>query len=173
HSRVRPDSIDVICDLVAIFKAITAALFICNSSPAFAVVACFAVDQVPRRPDFAGMRRTYRSLSGGNWRNALRKSVKVRHVLAVLGIVFLVLLPNIWWAVDASIPFELKSQYDKQLAALLPSFLRSPGYSASSNSPFYFGAFGYSIPKPTEYYPAAWRWLATQDTDRPAELRPA
>src|SRR5207247_292923 len=137
------------------------------------VVTTIAEDQVLRRADFAGMRRTYRSLSGGNWRNALRKSVKVRHVLAVLGIVFLVLLPNIWWAVDASIPFELKSQYDKQLAALLPSFLRSPGYSASSNSPFYFGAFGYSIPKPTEYYPAAWRWLATQDTDRPAELRPA
>ena len=166
-------NIAVIWALVAIFMAITAARFIFNASPAFAVVAGFAVDQVLRRADFAGMRRTYRSLSGGNWRNALRKSVKVRHVLAVLGIVFLVLLPNIWWAVDASIPFELKSQYDKQLAALLPSFLRSPGYSASSNSPFYFGAFGYSIPKPTEYYPAAWRWLATQDTDRPAELRPA
>src|SRR2546426_11126665 len=114
-------NIAVIWALVAIFMAITAARFIFNASPAFAVVAGFAVDQVLRRADFAGMRRTYRSLAGGNWRNALRKSVKARHVLAVLGIVFLVLLPNIWWAVDASIPFELKSQYDNQLAALLPS----------------------------------------------------
>ena len=166
-------NIAVIWAFVAIFMAITAARFIFNASPAFAVVAGFAVDQVLRRADFTGMRRTYRSLAGGSWRNALRKSVKVRHVLAVLGIVFLVLLPNVWWAVDASIPFELKSQYDKQLAALLPSFLRSPGYSPSSTSPFYFGAFGYSIPKPTEYYPAAWSWFATQDKDQPAELRPA
>src|SRR2546422_597915 len=166
-------SLIVVWAFVAIFMAMTGARFIFDASPAFAVTAGFAIDQVLVRADFATMRRTYRSLAAGSWRNALRKSVKARHVLAVLGIVFLVLLPNVWWAVDASIPFELKSQYDKQLAALLPSFLRSPGYSPSSTSPFYFGAFGYSIPKPTEYYPAAWSWFATQDKDRPAELRPA
>src|SRR5947208_5141449 len=53
------------------------------------------------------------------------------------------------------------------------SVLRAAGYNPSISSPYYFRAFGYSLPKPTEYYPAAWRWLATQDTDRPAELRPA
>src|SRR3989454_76068 len=79
----------------------------------------------------------------------------------------------VWWAVDASIPFELKTQYDQQVANLLPSFLRSPGYNPSSGSPFYFGAFGYSIPKSTDYYPAAWQWFATQDAGTPPELRPA
>src|SRR2546426_23534 len=119
------------------------------------------------------MRPTYRSLAAGSWRNAVRKSLKPRHVLVVLGIVFLVVLPNVWWAVDASIPFELKTQYDQQVANLLPSFLRSPGYNPSSGSPFYFGAFGYSVPKATDYYPAAWQWFATQDTNTPPELRPA
>src|SRR3989442_5591717 len=123
--------------------------------------------------DLATMRRTYRSLAPGSWRNAVRKSVKPRHILAVLGIVFLVLLPNVWWAVDASIPFDLKSQYDAQVASLLPSFLRSPGYNPRSGAPFYFGAFGYSVPKATDYYPAAWQWFATQDTNTPPELRPA
>src|SRR5438876_874317 len=153
--------------------AITAARFIFNASPAFAISAAYAVDWVLVRADFTTMRRTYRSLSAGSWRNAVRKSVKPRHILAVLGIVFLVLLPNVWWAVDASIPFELKSQYDQQVANLLPSFLRSPGYNPTSGTPFYFGAFGYGLPKATDYYPAAWQRLATQDANVPPELRPA
>src|SRR5437879_11444675 len=122
-------SLVVIWAFAAIFMAITAARFIFNASPAFAISAADAIDQVLVRADFATMRRTYRSLAPGSWRNAVRKSVKPRHILAVLGIVFLVLLPNVWWAVDASIPFDLKSQYDAQVASLLPSFLRSPGRS--------------------------------------------
>src|SRR2546422_622396 len=89
----------------------------------------------------------------------------------VLGIVFLVVLPNVWWAIDASIPFELKSQYDQQVANLLPSFLRAP-YNPSSGT-FYFGAFGYGVPKSRDYYPAAWQWFATQDAATPPEFRPA
>src|SRR5947209_18960790 len=165
-------SLVVVWAFVAIFMAITGARFLFDASPAFAVTAGFAIDQVLVRADFATMRRTYRSLAAGSWRNAVRKSVKARHVLAVIGIVFLVLVPNVWWAVDASIPFYLKAQYDQQVANLLPTFLR-PGYSPSSGSPFYFGAFGYSIPKSTDYYPAAWQWFATQDTGTPPELRPA
>src|SRR5438552_1123577 len=166
-------SLVVIWAFAAIFMAITAARFIFNASPAFAISAAYAVDWVLVRADFTTMRRTYRSLSAGSWRNAVRKSVKPRHILAVLGIVFLVLLPNVWWAVDASIPFELKSQYDQQVANLLPSFLRSPGYNPTSWTPFYFGAFGYGLPKATDYYPAAWQWFATQDASVPPELRPA
>lgn len=166
-------TIVVVWVFAAIFMAITAARFIFNASPAFAISAAFAIDQMLVRADFAGMRRTYRSLAGGSWRNALRKSVKARHVLAVLAIVFLVLLPNVWWAVDASIPFELKSKYDRQVAALLPTFLQAPGYNPSTGSPFYFGAFGYNVPRETDYYPAAWKWFATQDAGTPAELRPA
>ncbi|HVG37621.1 MAG TPA: peptide transporter, partial [Thermoplasmata archaeon] len=165
-------SLVVIWALAAIFMAITAARFIFNAAPAFAISAGYAIDQVLVRADFTTMRRTYRSLAAGSWRNAVRKSVKPRHILVVLGLVFLVLIPNVWWAVDASIPFELKSQYDRQVANLLPSFLR-PSYNPSSGSPFYFGAFGYSIPKSTDYYPAAWQWFATQDANTPPELRPA
>ena len=156
----------------AVFMAITAARFIFNASPAFALLAGFAVDQILVRADFATMRRTYRSLATGSWRNAIRKSLKLRHILAVLGIVFLVLLPNVWWAVDASIPFDLKAQYDRQIGNLLPSFLRAPGYNPSQG-PFYLGAFGYNVPKASEYYPAAWQWFATRDADQPRELRPA
>ncbi|HYS99216.1 MAG TPA: SdrD B-like domain-containing protein [Thermoplasmata archaeon] len=165
--------IAVIWAFVAIFMAITAARFIFNASPAFAITAGYAIDQVLIRADFAGMRRTYRSLSSGNWRNAVRKSVKARHVITALLIVFLVLLPNVWFGLDAAMPFEVKSKYDRQVASLLPTFLRAPGYNPSGNQPFYFGAFGYTLPAATDYYPAAWSWFRTQDPNEPPELRPA
>src|SRR2546426_1181371 len=80
-------SLIVVWAFVAIFMAITGARFIFDASPAFAVTAGFAIDQILVRADF--------------------------------------------------------------------------------------GTFGYSIPKSTDYYPAAWQWFATQDTGTPPELRPA
>ena len=161
----------VVWTFAAIFMAMAAARFIFNASPAFAVAAAFAVDLVLTRADFTGMRRTYRSLAQGSWRNALRKSLKLRHVVTGLVLVGVVLLPNVYWGIDSGIPFELKSQYDRQLNEVLPSFLRAPGYTDGRS--FYFGAFGYSIPQPTEYFPAAWSWFRAQDADRPPEQRPA
>lgn len=163
----------VIWAFAAIFMAMAAARFIFNASPAFAVTAAFTIDLVLTRADFVGMRRTYRSLAQGSWRNAIRKSLKARHVLAALLIGGTVLVPNVYWGIDSGIPFELKSTYDRQLHDALPSFLRAPGYSPAGRGSFYFGAFGYALPEPTEYFPAAWRWFRTMDDDRPAEQRPA
>ncbi|MGQ0797223.1 MAG: carboxypeptidase regulatory-like domain-containing protein [Methanobacteriota archaeon] len=163
----------VIWAFAAIFMAMAAARFIFNASPAFAVTAAFAIDLVLTRADFTGMRRTYRSLAQGSWRNAIRKSLKIRHVLAALMVVGIVLVPNVYWGIDSGIPFELKSTYDRQLHEALPSFLRAPGYNPAGGGSFYFGAFGYSLPEPTEYFPAAWQWFRTMDRDRPAEQRPA
>lgn len=159
----------------SIFMALSAARFIFSGSPAFAVAASYAIDQILIRADFAGMRRSYRSLADGSWRNAIRKSVKLRHVATVLLLAIVVLLPNVWFGVDAAIPYELKPAYDRQVNELLPSFLRAPGFEAQSSGrgSFYFGAFGYALPQATESYPAAWRWLATQDAETPLEERPA
>ena len=162
----------VIWAFAAIFMAISAARFIFNASPAFAVTAAYAIDQVLVRADFAGMRRTFRSLAPGSWRNAFRKAVKVRHILVVLLLIFVTFWP-VWGGIDAAIPFELKRQYDRQVGEALPSFLRAPGYASAGQSTFYFGAFGYSIPRPTDYFPAAWQWFSTQDTEEPPEMRPA
>src|SRR5437879_9844201 len=72
-------SLVVVWAFAAIFMAITAARFIFNASPAFAISAGYAIDQVLVRADFTTMRRTYRSLAAGSWRNAVRKSLKPRH----------------------------------------------------------------------------------------------
>ncbi len=161
--------------LGSVFMALSAARFIFNATPVFAVATGYAIDLILIRMDFAGMRRTYRSLAEGNRRNALRKSIKMRHVLTVLFVAFLILLPNTWFAIDAAIPFELKGTYDRQVNALLPPFLQAPGYAqaAQGRGTFYFGAFGYSLPVSTDYFPSTYRWLDTQDQGMPLEQRPS
>ncbi len=159
----------------ALFMAFSAARFIFNAAPVMALATGYALDVVLVRMGFEEMKRTYRSLSEGSWRNALRKSVKPRHVLVILVLVGIVLLPNVWFAVDSGIPYDLKPAYDKQIESALPSFLQAPGYSSSSTggNTFYLGAFGYSLPKSTDYFPAAYAWLDTQDTGVPLDQRPA
>ncbi len=158
----------------ALFMALAAARFLFNAGPVMALATGYALDLVLTRFGFEEMRRTYRSLSEGSWRNAIRKSVKPRHVIVVVLIAVLVFLPNVWFAVDAGIPYEQKGIYDKQIESLLPSFLQAPGYSSvGSSGTFYLGAFGYSLPNATQYFPAAYQWLSTQDTGVPLESRPA
>jgi len=160
---------------VSIFMTMSAGRFIFNGAPAFAVAAAFALEEFVRWADFGGLRRTYRSLADGSWRNAVRKSVKLRHVLVVLALAGLILLPNAWYATDAAIPYNTKRYYDQQVYNSLPAFLRAPNYGqlTQGGATFYFGAFGYSIPESTQYFPAAWQWFSTQDADVPLPDRPA
>ncbi len=164
----------VVWAFAAVFMAQAAARFIFNASPAFAATAAYMFILLIDRFDFAGLKRQFASLSGGRRLSAFRRSVKVRHVLGAFVIVVL-LLPTTWYALDASIPFEAKHAYDEQIYSLAPGFLRPPGYSGlvGSRGSFYLGAFGFSLPQAKEAYPAAWRWLASQDTDVPLEQRPA
>ena len=158
----------------SLFMALAAARFIFNAAPVMAIATGYALDLVLTRFGFEEMRRTYRSLAEGSWRNAFRKSVKPRHVIVGLLIAGLILLPNVWFAVDAGIPYEQKAAYDRQIQSLLPSFLQAPGYgSAGTGNTFYLGAFGYSLPNQTQYFPAAYQWLSTQDTNVPLEDRPS
>src|SRR5437773_8213308 len=152
-----------------------AARFIFSASPACAASAGFAIGLIIQRLDFDGLKRTYMSVAAGNRRAAVRKSVKTRHVIGALLIVFLFFVPNVWYAVDASIPFEDKYAYDKQIYDLTPDFLRPKDYASATqgSNPFYLGAFGFSLPHSREYYPAAWEWFAAQDSQVDLAHRPA
>ena len=158
----------------ALFMALAAARFLFNAAAVMAIATGYALDLVLDWGGFGQLKRTYHSLAEGSWRNAIRKSVKPRHVIVVLLIALLVFLPNVWFAVDAGIPYEQKGVYDKQIQGLLPSFLQAPGFSTvGAGSTFYLGAFGYSLPNESQYFPAAYQWLSTQDTNLPLVDRPA
>lgn len=168
--RMKPDYLFIIVWTgAAIFMALSAARFIFNGGPAFAAASAWVIVLVIERLDFKSAKKVYDSLSGSKL-HALRRGVKIRHVVGVLFIAFLVVLPNVWYGVDASIPFEDKRRLDEEIYDSTPYFMQPEHYSA----PWFLGAFGYSLPLSNRYWPAAWDWLAEQDEDiLPYEDRPA
>jgi len=157
----------------AIFMAISAGRFMFNAAPAFALAAAWVLVMIVDALDFNSVRRSLTSASGSFLR-VFRKSVKIRHVVGALFLVFMIVLPNVWHAFDAGIPQEVKASYDKEIYNTFPSFMRPSGYDEINGSNWYLGAFGYSLPLPSQYFPAAWDWFSQQDADvYPAEDRPA
>jgi len=173
-----PDYILIVVWLgAAIFMAISAGRFMFNAAPAFAVASGWVLVIIVGALNFSDVRRTLSGASGSYWQ-VIKKSVKVRHVVGALFIGYLVVMVNVWYGFDAGIPSETKSDYDREVYLAMPDFLRPSGYDeingTLNNNPWYFGAFGYSLPLPGQYFPAAWDWFAEQDaeivpeSDRPA-----
>ena len=146
----------------AIFMAISAARFMFNAAPAFAIAAAWVTVIIVDRLDFNSVRKSLVGASGSYLR-VIRKSVKIRHVIGALFLAFLVVLPNVWYGTDAGIPSERKTAMDKQIYSSMPEFMRPSGYDKVNGSDWYLGAFGYSLPLPRFYFPAAWDWFAQRD----------
>ena len=161
----------VIFGLLGIYLPISAAKFFLLGSPVFALLPAEVVLVGVDRLGLPQMRRNFFSLSArGNRLLALRRSVKLRHVALGLLIVAL-LLPNVWYATDAAIPSNLKSQYNEQVYNSLPGPLQTSSANASSA---YFGAAGIQTDTPQQYDESGYNWLAQQDTNiLPISARPA
>jgi asparagine N-glycosylation enzyme membrane subunit Stt3 len=108
---------------------------------------------------------------------ALYMQVRKTSFMFTFGIIFLtfcIIVPNVWAGLDAGIPYETKSDYDKEIYNSMPLFLQPTDYDVKNGTNWYLGGFGYSLPLNSRYWPAAYDWLATQDTDiYPAYERPA
>ncbi len=157
---------------VSMYMAASAGRFVFNASPAFAMAAGWILALIIKRLRFEEMPRTF----SGFWSNpvrTLRKNVKARHMVGVLFLAFLVVLPNAWGAMDAGIPAETKTDYDKQIYYALPDILHPSDYDTVNGTYWYLGAFTYSLPLPSQYYPAAWSWFKTQDNNLSEADRPA
>jgi asparagine N-glycosylation enzyme membrane subunit Stt3 len=155
----------------AIFMAISAGRFMFNAAPAFAIASSWVLVIIVDKLDFNSVRKSLVGGSGSVWQ-IFKKSVKVRHIVGALFLAFMVVLPNVWYSVDAGIPSETKQKYDLQIYESLPSFMRPGGYDVNGTD-WYLGAFGYQLPLPTYYFPAAWNWFSEQDTNLPPVERPA
>ncbi len=157
----------------AIFMALSAGRFMFNAAPAFTIAAGWVLVIIIEKLDFGSVRKSLTGASG-SLRQILRKSIKIRHVVGALFLAFFIIMPNVWYSVDAGIPSESKRLYDKQIYFSMPDFMRPGDYDSYNGSNWYLGAFGYSLPLPSQYYPAAWDWFAEQDGDIfPETSRPA
>ena len=158
----------VILGIVGIYLPVSAAKFFLIGTPLFALLPAEVLLVALDRMGYSDMRHTMSSLSGsgGTW-FAFKRGFKVRHLLILviaLGVVF----PNVWYAVDAGIPGNVKSNYESQIYNTLPAEFRSSlGPSA------YLGAAGIDTDTPNQYDENGYNWLATQDTNLIPQDRPA
>jgi len=160
----------VVWTATAVFMAASAGRFLFNAAPAFAVMGAWIlvliIDAVRFQDYPKGVATTSMTKAPLAW---LRKVFNVKYVMAVFFVLMLVLVPNVWAAVDAGIPSEYKETYDNQIYEAMPKVLRPTDYKA----PWYLGAFGYNLPLPSQYFPAAWDWYSAQDTSLAVTERPA
>jgi asparagine N-glycosylation enzyme membrane subunit Stt3 len=170
--RVNADYIFIVVWMgAAIFMAISAGRFMFNAAPAFAVAAAWVLVIIVDRLDFNSVRKLLVGGSGSPFQ-ILKKSIKLRHVVGALFLAFMVVVPNVYYSIDAGIPSETKQKYDLQIYNSLPSFMRQSNYDVNGTS-WYLGAFGYQLPLPGYYFPAAWTWFAQQDNESAPVDRPA
>ncbi len=166
----REHALFVVFAIVTIYLPISAAKFFYVSSPTFALLPAEALLIILDVAGYSTLRRSTESLAGSRGTfTALRRSFKARHVLVLLLITALV-VPNIWYSIDAGIPYNTKSGYSTQVFDSLPSFLQT---NASNASSFYLGASGIDLDTPNQYDEAGYNWLATQDTNLAYSSRPA
>jgi asparagine N-glycosylation enzyme membrane subunit Stt3 len=159
--------------IISVYLPITAAKFFLLGSAVFALLPAEVLVIILDVAGYGQLRRNVASLSDRRGQfTSFRRSFKPRHVL-VMGLILLILVPNVWYAVDAGIPYNIKSQFDNQVYSTLPPPLRVGAPASSTGSTYYLGAAGTSLDTPNQYDESGYNWLATQDTNLPAPQRPA
>ena len=157
--------------LLSLYLPFTASKFLLLGSPAFALLPAEALRRAWDMAKYSELRQSMRSLTDTRSRfAAFRRAFKVRHLLILIIVVGL-LVPNIWYGIDAGIPGNSKAAASTQVYDSLPAWMQSvPAGKASS---WYFGAAGSSLDTPNLYDSAAYNWLAQQDVATPEPARPA
>ncbi|MCL4412415.1 MAG: carboxypeptidase regulatory-like domain-containing protein [Candidatus Thermoplasmatota archaeon] len=119
--------------------------------------------------DLLKLRETIEKSRGRPLKHVLRKEFKFSHYVVVLIVVFLLVVPTTFYAVDSGIPFNNKTQYDREIYNATPAILRPQNYTP----PYYLGAFGVALDLPNSPWVRALDWFKTQDTSLPPSQRPA
>jgi asparagine N-glycosylation enzyme membrane subunit Stt3 len=160
----------IVFAILSIYLPLSAAKFFFIGSAGFALLPAEAIVRALDVGGFPTLRRNITSLSDRRSQfNAFRRSIKGRHIL-VMALVIVIMVPNVWYSIDAGIPYNDKGTYSTQIYNTLPAPLRvTPGNSSS----FYLGAAGTELDTPNQYDEAGYNWLATQDTQIAEPQRPA
>lgn len=161
----------LIFGVLSLYLPFSASKFLLLGAPAFALLPAEALRRFWDQGRFSELRQSMRSLTDTRSRfAAFRRSFKIRHVLVVLLVVG-ILVPNVWYAIDAGIPSNSKAAASLQVYNTLPAWMQP--WPSSQASSWYFGAAGSSLDTPNLYDSAAYTWLAQQDIATPAPARPA
>ncbi|MCI4336204.1 MAG: carboxypeptidase regulatory-like domain-containing protein [Thermoplasmata archaeon] len=160
----------IVFAIISIYLPISAAKFFFLGSAAFALLPAEAIVRALDVGGYSQLRRNAASLSDRRGQLAgFRRAFKVRHVLIIL-LVLVIVTPNVWYALDAGVPYNDKTQFNLQVYNTLPPPLRT---SPQNSSSFYLGAAGTELDTPDQYDEGGYDWLAQQDQNLPEPQRPA
>jgi len=144
--------------LINIWLAGTAGRFLNDIVPLIALLAAWITWIVIEKLDYKQMIRNIRNAGGGF--RGLRKGIRIYHLLGIVFVIFLILMPNSFLALDAAVPGAVTKNGTSNMKI---------DYFGEDFS----GAFGSSSYK-EQYWVDAFDWLNDQDLeiDNPIE-RPA
>jgi dolichyl-phosphooligosaccharide-protein glycotransferase len=112
--------------------------FINDYVPLVAIFSAVVVYLLIEKIDYKGMVKKIRNAGGGF--HGIRKSVRIYHILGVLFLAFVIMIPNVYMALDAAIPTNELEKFGKTDST-----------------------FGLSTYKDL-YWTVAYSWLAKQDS---------
>jgi asparagine N-glycosylation enzyme membrane subunit Stt3 len=160
----------IVFAILSVYLPISAAKFFFIGSAGFALLPAEAIVRALDVGGYPALRRNVASLSDRRSQfSAFRRSIKARHIL-VFVLVMVILVPNVWYSIDAGIPYNNKGTYSSQIYNSLPVPLRTSPANASS---YYLGAAGTELDTPNQYDESGYNWLAAQDTQLADAQRPA
>ncbi|MBC7080955.1 MAG: glycosyltransferase family 39 protein [Thermoplasmatales archaeon] len=134
---------------IEIWLASTAGRFLNDLVPLIAVFGAYGLWIIISKIDFSGMIKKIKEAGGGF--QAMKKGVKIRHVAGAIFIALFVIFPNTWLAFDASLPSNIKHEYQTKTNKL--------------------GAYGLGF-NTEEYWVDAFSWLKRENTNLNESERP-
>ncbi|RLF34436.1 MAG: hypothetical protein DRM98_00560 [Thermoplasmata archaeon] len=151
----------IILFVVDVWLTGTAGRFLNDMVPLIAILGGWVTWIVVSKLDFKQMLRNIKSAGGGF--HGIRRGVKILHIVGILFITFLVILPNVFIALDAAVPNKVYQKEDGNWSNLKWDMFGEN----------YVGVFGLGVGKEA-YWCNALDWLREHDTDIPkSEDRPA
>jgi len=147
--------------IINLWLTSTAGRFLNDMVPVIAILAGGAIWFTIDKIDYKQMIRNIKSAGGGI--HGIRKGVKLLHVFGILFIALVVILPNVFLALDAAVPSKIYEEEDGNLTNLKWEVFGEEHASA----------FGLGVRKEV-YWIDAFEWLSKQDSEILEELdRPA
>lgn len=153
--KMRKDYLFIITLFVVnLWLTSTAGRFINDMVPVIAILAGGITWFVIKKIDYKQMIRNIKNAGGGI--HGIRRGVKLLHIMGIFFVAFVIILPNLFLALDAAVPSKVYQEENET------GGLEWTDYKAKIFGEEHSSAFGLSIMK-ERYWIDAFNWLSAQD----------
>lgn len=145
--------------LLSIYMGFAATRFVFNAAPIFAVLAGMVTQRIVGWMNFKERFKNFQSLKQDSFFRATRSTMGAKQIAGSLFILMFLIVPNLWFSVDAGLPSEARFNYRQN----------HPGARDIINNRT--GAFGQGFLD--HHWLEVYGWLEQQDTGMPDAMKPA